>query len=657
MRKILPILILGILVLSGLGAVVVSESEDESHESEIVLFSRPIIHEQDMYVTIDLLEASSNSIEVGKPSLPVVTEVFTFPIGTHVTDIDVSFSEEIDQYITKPILPAPEPQIVSTIHSSKPTVKTNMLETYDDIEIYPESRFTYRTGAGLKDGEHVVYLTVYLHPVQYVPASSMIYYSENARIDISYTVPVNPVNYPDEYDLLVIAPEEFSDEFYNIDSEFGTSFVDYKNSHDVSTIIVTLDEIYDAEYFPVEGIDDQEKIKYFIKNAIENWGITYVILVGSWVELEDEPPDSNYTKLPIRKAYISSGQYEEWFPSDLYYADIYDSEMQFSDWDADDDGKYAEYISSRTNDMSAVDMYPDVYLGRLPCVNENEVEDIIHKILYYEIHNKMANKIIQVGGDTFPGDHEDINEGEYANEAVIDLLPGYSTTQLWASNGGLTKQNIADGFKDNVDFVDFSGHGSWGGWSTHATGDDDVWLPPKTVISPYTGFLYVDFNMYQINNPHKFPVVVYNACSCNKYSDHPSCMSWSTVKRVNGGGIAAFGASGIGYGGHGTGEIERVWGWMEVKLFDELYNTKLLGEVWANAITDYANSFELNDGDYKTILEMSMFGDPTVSIEDGDDPKTKSVTVNKPLFYQFLERLANHFPLFEKLLLLFEKLI
>ena len=162
--------------------------------------------------------------------------------------------------------------------------------------------------------------------------------------------------------------------------------------------------------------------------------------------------------------------------------------------------------------------------------------------------------------------------------------------------------------------------------------------------------------MYQINNKIKFPVVVYNACSCHKYSEHESSMGWTTVKRPNGGGIASFGASGIGYGGQGYGEVQRVFGWMAVKLFDELHNTKILGNVWANAINGYANNFELDDGDYKTIVEMSMFGDPTINIDDGDDPKTKNLDENRPILFQLLNRVYHQSLFFEKLSMIFDKI-
>jgi len=87
---------------------------------------------------------------------------------------------------------------------------------------------------------------------------------------------------------------------------------------------------------------------------------------------------------------------------------------------------------------------------------------------------------------------------------------------------------------------------------------------------------------------------------------------------------------------------------MEVRIFDELYNTKILGEVWSNAVTDYANSFELDDGDYKTLLEMSMFGDPTLAIEDGEEPKIKSIS--NPSLNIFLEQILSRFQSLERLL-------
>ena len=51
-----------------------------------------------------------------------------------------------------------------------------------------------------------------------------------------------------------------------------------------------------------------------------------------------------------------------------------------------------------------------------------------------------------------------------------------------------------------------------------------------------------------------------------------------------------------------------------------------------------------------------MFGDPTLVIEDGDDPKSASVDV--PVFYGFLERILDLSPTLAKLLtVIMQKLI
>jgi len=626
MRKILPLLVVSILVLSGLGAVAYSQDIDEEYKEETVFFSNPTISENKDYATIELSESTSNTMQAGKPAIPTYTKVYTFPFGTEIEDVEVTFSEPIQQDVTKLVEPAPEKLIISQVSKINPVAKEDVLKAYSKISTYPETKYSYKTGAGLKNGEHVIFLTLNLNPVQYKPSENLIYYSNSADINMKVKLPVRPINFGDDYDLLIITPSEFSSALQPL--------VDYKNDHDTPTKLVTLEEMPDSV------VDIQETIKYYVKEAIENWGITYLLIVGG------------ADKFPVRYAYIPSGSYEDSFPSDLYYADIYNAEMGFSSWDKDKDGKYAE-VGGTDNDMSEVDMYPDVYLGKLPCNNVNEVNTVVEKIINYEEHNKMMSTIVQIGGDTFPGDPESVNEGEFANGVVLSNLAGYSSTKLWDTNGQLTKQGIADAFHAGVDFADFSGHGSPLSWATHPHEDDENWIPAASLRDPYTGFLYVDFDLFLFQNKDKLPVVVYNACSTSKFTESNDCLSWKTVKKAGGGGIASFGASGIGYGSYGTHEVERVWGWMEVRIFKEIYNNKDLGLSWANSLNGYINSFysgeDWDEGDYKTVLEVAMFGDPSLVIEDGPDPKTRSITIT-PMFNNIIAKIINRFPRLEKIL-------
>lgn len=625
MKKLLPILVISILVLGGLGASGETEEEKENFLTETVYFSSPIIKDREDYVSIELPEETSISIEEGKPTLPVVSKVYTFPFGTLINNVEVTFSDTIQIKITKPVRPSPEILMDSITISQKNNDESEEILTYSEIEIYPEQRYDYKVGTGLKNGERVVYLSVPLNPVQYNPKENTISYSINAVIDIEYTPPDNPITFPTDYDLLIITPEIFESALQPL--------VDHKNQIGINTTIVTLDEIPSGV-----GVDEQEDIKYFIKDAIETMGITYLILVGAGVEGEE--------LFPVRQAWIQSGQHEDYFPSDLYYADIYNSTGGFSNWDYDGDGRFGEH----TTDIPNIDVHPDVYLGKIPANNVEEVNIVVNKFIDYKKHNKMTNKILQFGGDSFTDD--DVYEGEYANTIVMTKLPGYTTTQLWASEGDLTKPNVAKGFKDGsgVDFVDLCGHGSWASFATHPPKDGDTWVPPKTLISQYTGFLYFDFDLYNFNNGLKLPVCVYKSCSNNKYTRSPTCFGWKTLNKNNGGGIAVFAVSGISYGATGTDIVESCTGWMEVHTFEELISTKVLGEVWGNDISDYYNEFEseLDLPDWKTLLAWSLFGDPTLAAEDGDDPKSRPVNI--PIFYEILEKFIDRFPILQQLL-------
>jgi hypothetical protein len=604
-------------------------TENKFCEKETIVFSEPDIITEDSIVTINIEQAEYNLFEENKPIIPKFIKTYTFPLGTKINHVELIFGDSKEYFLDGLIKSAPQPQLLSIDYNFD--YSYNQIIDYSDIDIYPGLKYDYHTGAGLQKGEHVLFLNIHIYPLQYVPTENIIYFSETVDIEINYNLPDEKINFPDQYDLLIITPSDFSSELQPL--------ADFKNERNIKTIITTLDEI------PSQGLDEQESIKYYIKDSIERWGIKYVILIGAGVEGKEI--------FPVRNAWVPSGNYEKSFPSDLYYADVYNSDMQFSDWDKDGDGKFAEF-SNTGNDMSNVDMYPDVYLSRLPCNDINEVKTIVEKIMYYSKHNKMVNKIMQIGGDTFPGDPEKINEGEYANNEVLTKLSGYTSLRIWASEKegaqALNKNNIANGFNEGVDYVDFSGHGSWGSWATHATQDNEVWLPAKTLISPYTGWLYIDYDMYQFSNEWKLPVVVFNACSCSKYSDSANCISWKTIKGING-GIASFGASGIGYGSYGSSETKRFWGWMEVNIFKGLFNDKILGEVWGNSLNGYINTHYSNDwgdADYKTILEMAMFGDPTLVIDDGENPKNKDLdTFNvENSVLQFID----YFPIIKELI-------
>ena len=152
----------------------------------------------------------------------------------------------------------------------------------------------------------------------------------------------------EEYKYVIISPNEFSGTLNN--------FVDYKNNRNISTKLVTLSEVYSGSYFPVNGRDDAEKIKYFIKNAYDNWGTQYVLFVGG----------DDY--FPTREVHIYVDYNEgddEVFISDLYFVDLYNSDDEFVSWDSNGNNVFGEYDWGSPPKNDEFDLFPDVCLGRL----------------------------------------------------------------------------------------------------------------------------------------------------------------------------------------------------------------------------------------------------------------------------------------------------
>ena len=175
-----------------------------------------------------------------------------------------------------------------------------------------------------------------------------------------------------QYDLLIIAPREFHRELIPL--------VIHKERIGIRTKLVDTWIVY-VQMFR-EGRDKAEKVKYFIKAAVERWGVKYVLLVGGrknqgpierwWVPVRYSQLDRPYETYPEGK-----------FLSDLYFADIYDQNGSFSSWDDNGNGAFGEWAQG---DVAAdrPDLVPDVSLGRLPCLNEREVRTIVKKIIRYE---------------------------------------------------------------------------------------------------------------------------------------------------------------------------------------------------------------------------------------------------------------------------------
>jgi len=595
MKKLLPLCIVGILVLSGVGAVAITNNKtnDLKIKTESIAISEPVIKDEGQYITVSLEEAASSLLDSGKPMLPVLTKMFTFPFGTKISSVDVSFSKTNELALSKEVNPATEPTPVDAKVANEP-IKDPAV--YESAELYPARSYSYTAGAGLDGKEHVIYLAVQCYSVRYSPAKNIIYYSENAEIQVTYEEPVTPTVFSDQHDLVIISPSEFSNELQPL--------IDHKISMGVTTILKTIEEIY-SEY---GGWDNAEKIKYFIKDAIETWGIDYVLLVGS------------IDKLPIRTSYASL--WEGDLLTDLYYADIYNDTGGFCSWDENKNGKFGEIYrdNHQVYDIDGVDLYPDVNVGRLPCEKNAEVKTVVNKIIHYETETygeSWFKNIILVGGDTFPGWGG--NEGEQKNLITEQIMSDFTPTKLWTSDGTFSARSLNQAINRGAGFIDYAGHGFEIGVATHPPNNDE-WVP------------YHTNHLLGAINGYKLPIIFFDACLTakldfnfseligyasvnlqlfvNRFSNIASRLfptfAWCMVKKSNGGAIATIGATRTAFGG-----IDMGCGYISLRFYEAYSTSETVSQMLTKAQNDYITNIPF---DLFTVEEFILIGDPSLKI-------------------------------------------
>ena len=584
MKKILPLLVFVILFLSGFAAVAFP-GEENCQQKSILSFSQLSINEDDDYVTLEPEGANSVLMKQDHYVVPTRIETFTFPFGTEITRVQCTPKNIHKMALAKELMVTPEPISLGQTATSNSNFKRYAKP------VTTNSWCDYDVGAGIDEDKHCIFVKVQTFPVQYNPSENTIEWAETIEIDIQYKEPEQPIIFDDEYALVVIAPLEFSEELVDL--------LDHKNSRNLSTKLVTLDEIYSSSYFPVQGRDDPEKIKYFIKDAIENWNIRFVLLVGG------------AERFPGRRTHIYKEytyQNEFTFLSDLYYADIYDEELNFSSWDTNENDVFGEHDWYGYNDQ--LDLYPDVYLGRLACVNEDEVLTCVNKIITYETEKAYTQNwftnLVVIGGDSLPGDEEQIDEGEYVQENVIDIMEGFIPIKIWASNGKLNQaSNINDAINNGAGFVFFNGHGSTDSWGTHPHENERVWIPPG---------LYRNSHVNALSNENKLPIVISDACHPCKYDLRSDCLGWTFVTNPNGGSIAFLGATDfdLSYGGVDiiTKGIEKLCLELSTHYIEGI---ETFGELWGKSVSTYISP-NMDKIDYITVEEFQPFGDPSLTI-------------------------------------------
>jgi hypothetical protein len=413
LKKIIAITIIGILIVSGFGAVVAGLNSNFDIKNDNILslnikYPEVRINKySEEYLEFNYENEGTFFMNPGNPIMPEEIELIELPFGATNINVEVNINNLQKTDIDKQIRPSPAPLPLNYENAIGLNYYKNK-EIYESDSLYPSNWFDFSTGCGINENfDHVTYLSIHVYPYRYSPANNLIYYFDDAEIIITYNNPENdPFPITSSYDLVIIAPSKFSDELQRL--------IQHKTNAGFATILKTTEEIYD-EY---EGIDKPEQIKYFIKDAIETWDIKYVLLVGGlksviYAKPRDDPNQGSrdwyvpvrYTNLFDDPAFpLADTIHDPGTICDLYYADIYKTGGEFDDWNSNGDDVIMSWGKPGYENDTNPDYYPDVVLSRLACRSESEVNTLVDKIINYEstpLDPSWFEKMIVISGDGF----------------------------------------------------------------------------------------------------------------------------------------------------------------------------------------------------------------------------------------------------------------
>jgi len=302
--------------------------------------------------------------------------------------------------------------------------------------------------------------------------------------DFSDLMPVALVT--GKVDLLVLASEDFCDALKPLKA--------HKDYTGISTYVHSWQSL--DKSFGGEGRDQPERIKKAIAAYQTYCDTKWVMLVG------------DCDKFPVRhcKAYNTAWG-TRWYPSDLYYADLYDAAGYFDHWDHNYNSIFGEMDFSPPSNLAhvnidGIDMRPDIMVGRIPASTVFEVTTYVNKVISYEFAAYKSNWFKRA---LFIVDGRPAAFGNTTKmDALTPYLSGFAITKLYLDESPWTTMTndqraaaINNGFNTGAGFVNYYGHGDrmyWGGYV------------------PATSTWYSDAYIGGLTNYDRLPVIFAAAC-------------------------------------------------------------------------------------------------------------------------------------------------
>jgi len=367
----------------------------------------------------------------GVPDLPAVPWTFSRPRGESAVSVGVGRAEWITVSTGRPVRPmaAPTPLISPASDSPVP-----------DPAVYGMSGFwpgspVRLAGTSIRDGEYTAEVLVFPH--RYDPATGELQRLVGLELSVvterSGRAPAAPRDEGSLRMLIVTVP--------SLQGIFG-QLAQRRHSEGILTEVVTMDQVLAA----ADGRDDAEALRNYIIAYRQLHGLDYVLLGG----------DTDL--VPFRYAFAMECQAgfhprEDSLPCDLYFSDL------DGDWDANQNDLFGEIEDD-------VDLYPDVWVGRVTVEDASEAQAWYDKLVSYEdcLQAGHLQDVLFLAEVLW---NNPFTDGGVSKNMIQQLcLPGFmNVTKLYQTLGNLNSATVMNAMNAGTNLLNHNGHAWYNGMS------------------------------------------------------------------------------------------------------------------------------------------------------------------------------------------------
>ncbi|MCP4571978.1 MAG: T9SS type A sorting domain-containing protein [bacterium] len=360
---------------------------------------------------------------------------------------------------------------------------------------------------------------------------------------------------------------------------------DYRASLGMPSVVVTR-EFIEANYR--QGVDVQESIRLFIRDAYEMWGTEYVLLAG---DSEVLPP-----RIVNNSLYPLGGSTD--IPVDLYFACL------DGNWNANGNHRFGETaVTGMASDDA--DFAEEVYVGRAPVATLATAAIFVDKVITYEgtaAGQQWPNRSLYAAEVLFPDPYTgtetiQLDGSIYADQQITDHILPCTTRESWAmyedfrsviGDAILTRSALIDTLNGGgYGIVNQIGHGFYFNMSVgdanFTNGDADALTNGDAL-----------FMLYALN--------------CSSAGFHYSCLMERFLQNPDGGAVASIGS------------VEAAFpvtaNMYQQEFFDLLYcqDEYRIGRTLALSRLPFLVNTGSNYTDRWTFLNYTLLGDPALAL-------------------------------------------